>query len=169
MNKYNKYNAGFAPLVIVLIFVGVVVVGGGVYIAVKSNSDVKVVERTLLPSASSMVSIAPTSVATPTAIKTATPVPSKKPTVAVTVKYATVQEAVNSGKSVTCVTAWWSEKGPDEYRAHYYINGGTVKMQFDTKADGKITTDTMTTYTPISANYNSVLTYKLATAVCTQQ
>src|SRR3989344_5459783 len=169
MKKYNKYNAGFAPLVILLVIVVVGSIGGGVYVATKSKSNVAM--STVTPSTTITTSPTQSSTSTPqpSPTKTATPVPSKKPTVAVTVKYATVQEAVNSGKSVTCVTAWWSEKGPDEYRAHYYINGGTVKMQFDTKTDGKITTDTMTTYTPSSANYNSVLTYKLATAVCTQQ
>lgn len=161
----NTNNAGLAPLAIVLIIVVVAIIGGGTYVAVKHNARVKVAEQSASPTVSASVS--PTS--SPTSTPTATAVPTKKPVVAVAVKFATVQDAVNSGKTTVCVSPWQSEKGPDELRTRFTIKGATVILQYEKKVDGKvmISGDVMT-YTPSATNYASILKYGLSTSTCTQ-
>ena len=173
----NKYNAGFAPIVIIWIIVAAVAVGSGTYYVATKNSA-KVTVETATPSTSVSASSQPSATVKPA---TATPKPSvsKSPTLSATPKptatktpeavtFATVQAAVNSGKHVICVSVWWGEKGPDEYRNRYDISGSTVIAYEDTKSDGQITTTT-TTYTPSSADYSSVLTYGLSNTTCTQR
>ena len=165
----NKFNVGLAPLAIVLILVVLAVVGGGgVYLATKSDSEVVTSTTTPTAKVSPTLSKTPTVSPKPVATKTSTPVPAKT-TAPTAVTYNTVQEAVSSGKNVTCITAWWSEKGPDQYRIRYYINGTTIKVEWDENVNGTITISSSTTYVPGHAQYNAVLAYKLSSATCTQQ
>ena len=110
----------------------------------------------------------PSKTATPviTASKSVAPTPTKAPATPVT--FATVKAAVDSGKSVICVTNWWSEKGPDQYRLRYYIGAGNVRIQDETNSDGKISM-TETTYLPGDPKYTRVLSYNISSATCTQQ
>lgn len=164
MNIKNTYNAGLAPLAIVLIFVGVVVIGGGgLYVATRNKADVAVVTPTqsALPTAtvSASASVKPTITATVT----------KKPVVAVSVKFATVQEAVSSSKSVVCVGAWYSEKGPTEYRSTTSISSGKIIISRESRLDGVVTKGTTYNYVSGTAEYNQALTYGLSSSTCTAQ
>ena len=50
----NKYNAGFAPIVLVIIIAAVIAIGGGTYyVATKNSSNVAVMTVTPTASASS--------------------------------------------------------------------------------------------------------------------
>ena len=103
----NKYNAGFAPIVLVIIIAAVIAIGGGTYyVATKNSSNVAVMTASPSVSASSQ----PTSSATAQPA-TATPKPSvsKSPATSTTatpanttVSYATLQAAYDSGKDLYC-------------------------------------------------------------------
>ena len=182
----NKFNAGIAPLAIVLIIVAVLVIGGGgVYLATRGDTEVAV--STATPTASS--SLVPTSTATSKPVVSSTPTPTSKSTVIPTqkpiatatmapkpsgVSYATIQDAVNSGKNVTCIGAWYASDGKGasgETRLSYYVNGSYIKLQYDNRplGGGTIVKGVTYEYTPTSPNYANVLKYSLASVACTQQ
>jgi hypothetical protein len=176
MNK--NLNAGLAPLAVVLIILGVAVVGGGVYVAVKSSSDTSVAQQaTVVPSTSVAMSATPTAkpVATKTAApKTATPIPTQKP-LGVSVTFATFGDAVNSGKSIYCTGTWGgSGKGSStsttKYRNVYTINGPSITIASQQQVNGVVSnTGDSLTLTPSSSSYATYLTYSLASATCTQK
>lgn len=152
-------------MAIVLILVVVVVVGGGVYVMTQgeSKSEVSVTS----PTVSSTVSVQPTKTASATVSRT--PVPSTPKPVAVAVKFATVGEAVNSGKSVVCVTGWLGGKGPDEGRYSYFISGNTtIKVTSEVRSSptGPIKAGSIFTYEPGTSSYSSILKYNLTSATC---
>lgn len=163
----NNYNAGLAPLVIVLILVAVVIVGGGVYIATQHSAKVA---TTMTPTASVASSATTTSQTSVSPIASKNPTPTKAP--AVSVKFATVKQAVDSGKSVVCVGAWFSEKGPSQSRFTYTITTTSVKRIIDTRdsADSPPQYGVSTqVYTSDSAGWVGVLTWSLSTTTCTQK
>lgn len=159
----KTYNAGIAPIVVVLIVLGIIVAGGAVYFATKSSTEVAI-ESTSPSMSPASTTAAPKASQTvhPTAVRTATPTPSKAATVGT---YATIQAAWNAGKPVECVNAFVAEKGP-ETRVRYILAGGKLRQQIEVKnSAGAVGVSSTTIYVPGTAIYtfrsdNVVTTYK---------
>ena len=130
----NKFNTGMASLTIVLILVGVVVVGGGVYVATKSSSEVAVESASPSTSTSPVkTSTAPTvsraPLATTSVSKTPVPSISKSPVPPSVGAYTTITAAYNSGKSLTCVGELDEGKGP-AWQVTAYFKNPNIKMSY---------------------------------------
>ena len=127
----NKYNAGFAPIVLVIIIAAVIAIGGGTYyVATKNSSNVAVMTVTPTASASSQ----PTATATAQPA-TATPKPSvsKSPATSTTatpanttVSYATLQAAYDSGKDLYCAGPLTASTGEREI---FYLSNKKIRFE----------------------------------------
>lgn len=138
----NKFNAGLAPLAIVLILLAVVIVGGGTYLVVKHNTDVKVGTKST-PTSSIAISPTQSIVATnsstpkPSTNTTASPAPIKAPTTAGSLTFASLQAAYDSGRNLNCVGPVSDEKGPPN-RTRFYLTKAKIRYQTEQKdTDGQ--------------------------------